>query len=548
MSNGRKLLLADDSLTIQKVVSLTFNDEGFDVTTVGDGLSAMSKIEENAPDIVLADVFMPGQSGYELCERIKSDQRFRDIPVLLLVGTFEPFNEEEARRVGADDVLTKPFQSIRELVNKVNNLLSRKPQRAPEAAAFDDFGMDDEMIQATPVSEQNAAAYAVTEPLAHEAAPMPEVQAHEVAAHEADEHETQYVGEAESPSHEARAEDSFAPEFSAPHAESAETYEPDDAAASADEQPAPMEAQFVSLASYEAAYDDEPVYVIETDEILVFDDARASVEERASAQEESAPAASDVAPAHHEAATAYHDAAAQADEGAQGRQAEVAVSHEVAASHVDAFAHDDALLDLSGEPFAYDPFASEDVILDLEDEEVDLRAPAHAETVTAPASLHVAAHEPSAHEVAAHAVAAHEEVASQETSAHVAPSHEPAFHDEFGAHEDILSVGASDDILSVEFPEESVVEADAYAARHENEAAPFAAEEAHASHAASETHESSAAHVAQPSSDVSPELVEAVARRVVELMSSKVVEDVAWEVVPQLSEAMIRRRLEEGKL
>ncbi len=122
----RKLLIADDSLTIQKVVSLTFFDEGFEVITASDGEQAVLELERSAPDIVLADVFMPKLNGYEVCAHIKADERFRHIPVMLLVGTFEPFDEAEARRVGADDVLTKPFQSIRNLVNKVGGLLGGK--------------------------------------------------------------------------------------------------------------------------------------------------------------------------------------------------------------------------------------------------------------------------------------------------------------------------------------------------------------------------------------------------------------------------------------
>jgi CheY-like chemotaxis protein len=120
---GRKLLLADDSVTIQKVVDLTFGDEGMRVTTVSDGEQAFAKLEEIEPDIVLADIHMPKLNGYELCERIRHDERFRHLPVMLLVGSFEPFDEEEARRVGADDHLTKPFQSIKQLVGKVSSLL-----------------------------------------------------------------------------------------------------------------------------------------------------------------------------------------------------------------------------------------------------------------------------------------------------------------------------------------------------------------------------------------------------------------------------------------
>ena len=123
---GRKLLLADDSITIQKVVNLTFADEGFEVTTVSNGDLAVEKIEELSPDIILTDIHMPGLNGYEVCEFVKRNERFRHIPVMLLVGSFEPFNEAEARRVGADDYLTKPFQSIRQLVSKVGSLLSGK--------------------------------------------------------------------------------------------------------------------------------------------------------------------------------------------------------------------------------------------------------------------------------------------------------------------------------------------------------------------------------------------------------------------------------------
>jgi len=127
---GRRLLVADDSLTIQKVVDLTFSDEGMEVTAVSDGDQAIDKLEEVAFDVVLADVFMPGRNGYEVCAAIKHNERFHNIPVMLLVGSFEPFDEAEARRVGADDVLTKPFQSIRQLVNRVGTLLGGSPAGA----------------------------------------------------------------------------------------------------------------------------------------------------------------------------------------------------------------------------------------------------------------------------------------------------------------------------------------------------------------------------------------------------------------------------------
>lgn len=127
MLAGRKLLLADDSITIQKVVDLTFADEGVSVVCVNNGREAIERLEEFVPDVVLADVFMPQVNGYQVCEYIKQNEKLKNIPVMLLVGSFEPFDEAEARRVGADDTLTKPFQSIRRLIDKVGMLVGGRP-------------------------------------------------------------------------------------------------------------------------------------------------------------------------------------------------------------------------------------------------------------------------------------------------------------------------------------------------------------------------------------------------------------------------------------
>ncbi len=121
-----RILLADDSVTIRKVVELTFADEGIEVVSVRDGDAAMVSFVENEPDLVIADVNMPGVGGYMICEMIKQDESTRDIPVILLTGSFEPFDPGEASRVGANYYFTKPFQSIRELVNKVRDLLEAK--------------------------------------------------------------------------------------------------------------------------------------------------------------------------------------------------------------------------------------------------------------------------------------------------------------------------------------------------------------------------------------------------------------------------------------
>lgn len=118
-----RILLADDSITIQKVVNLTFADEGIEVVAVSNGDQAERRLAEVNPDLVLADIFMPGKNGYELCEAIKENSQFRNVPVVLLVGAFEPFDQAEARRVRADAHLTKPFES-RTLVETVRRLIS----------------------------------------------------------------------------------------------------------------------------------------------------------------------------------------------------------------------------------------------------------------------------------------------------------------------------------------------------------------------------------------------------------------------------------------
>lgn len=173
MGTGRKLLLADDSITIQKVVNLTFADEGLEVTTVSNGDLAVEKIEDMSPDIVLADVHMPGLNGYEVCEFVKRNERFRHIPVMLLVGSFEPFNEAEARRVGADDYLTKPFQSIRQLVSKVGSLLSGKPAAEDDAPTKDLAMPAESHSEAEDARETSPPPLAPTAPLSGQ---MPEAE------------------------------------------------------------------------------------------------------------------------------------------------------------------------------------------------------------------------------------------------------------------------------------------------------------------------------------------------------------------------------------
>jgi CheY-like chemotaxis protein len=127
----KTLLLADDSVTIQKVVGISFANEDIVLLTVDNGDDAIARARESRPDIILADVVMPGKNGYDVCQTIKADASLAHIPVLLLTGTFEAFDEQRAQRVGADGHITKPFEA-QSLVDQVNTLLSRP---APTAAA-----------------------------------------------------------------------------------------------------------------------------------------------------------------------------------------------------------------------------------------------------------------------------------------------------------------------------------------------------------------------------------------------------------------------------
>ena len=120
-----KILVADDNSNIQKMVGLALKDQGIDVVAVGNGEAAVRKISDVRPDLVLADVFMPVRNGYEVCNYVKQDSALSHIPVILLVGAFDPLDEQEAQRVGADGVLKKPFVPPDPLISMVKSALTR---------------------------------------------------------------------------------------------------------------------------------------------------------------------------------------------------------------------------------------------------------------------------------------------------------------------------------------------------------------------------------------------------------------------------------------
>jgi len=133
---AKKILLADDSLTIQKVVELTFSDSEYDLFCVSNGQRALDRIDAGElPDLVLADVVMPEKNGYEVCEAMKANPATARIPVVLLSGTFEPFDRDRAERLGCDAIVSKPFDS-QQLLRQVEALLSRPASDGAVAATM----------------------------------------------------------------------------------------------------------------------------------------------------------------------------------------------------------------------------------------------------------------------------------------------------------------------------------------------------------------------------------------------------------------------------
>jgi len=147
---ARRILLADDSVTAQNMGRRILTDAGYEVVTVNNGSAALKKIAENKPDIIVLDVYMPGYGGLEVCQRVKEGGDTARIPVLLTVGKLEPFRPEEARRVGADAFIVKPFEATELLtaLTKLEDKIVAAPQpqksgrfaKALAAVEGSDFG------------------------------------------------------------------------------------------------------------------------------------------------------------------------------------------------------------------------------------------------------------------------------------------------------------------------------------------------------------------------------------------------------------------------
>jgi len=443
---GRKLLVADDSPTYRKLIDLTFTDEGMEVTTVGDGREAWERLEQSLPDLVLADVFMPEISGYELCELIKQDERFGRIPVILLVGSFESFDEAEARRVGADDVVTKPFQSIRKLVSRVGSLLGGKTGAEKGAAhEYSTLGLahSDPPLSAAPDDQA-----------------MPEANV------------TVFV---EAPSMtETDATDSS-------HSD-----EPAGSTCAAD-----IELQTANTMELERIDDEPPAPTVEA--IAYAQDDTAEMPAVTSEREDSS-------------AKRFREEALEKPVAIGAPNMSEQSSQQVTPAHGSAV-FDDAILDLGDFDSTTQRAIKEDVILDLDYEE--RVGESLGEPLSEPGAK---ASEPVAESAVTFARASPAEISAPRFVPEEAPSYEDATVAEFQEWAIVTPVEVTEAPVE-EFTPVSVVEAEQT--------------------------------TADASLSLSPETIDAIARRTVEHLSEKVVREIAWEVVPELAELLIKKKLEE---
>ena len=106
-----RILLADDSPHAQRMGERILREEGFEVVSLTDGETALLRMADADPDVILADAFLPGKSGLEICRYVKNHPRHRHVRVVMTAGLLEPLDEEEAARAGCDGILKKPFEA-----------------------------------------------------------------------------------------------------------------------------------------------------------------------------------------------------------------------------------------------------------------------------------------------------------------------------------------------------------------------------------------------------------------------------------------------------
>jgi CheY-like chemotaxis protein len=127
-----KILLADDSVTAQNMGKKILSEAGHEVVCVSNGAAALKKVSEQEPDLVILDIYMPGYSGLEVCQRLKEGPATASLPVVLTVGKLEPFRKEDAQRVRAEALIVKPFEAseLAAAVGRFGEVAAANPSKA----------------------------------------------------------------------------------------------------------------------------------------------------------------------------------------------------------------------------------------------------------------------------------------------------------------------------------------------------------------------------------------------------------------------------------
>lgn len=124
----KRILVVDDEIYIVHILEFSLTMEGYSILTASDGEEALRVIDSERPDLVVLDIMMPKLDGYEVCRRLRQDEQFSELPVILLSAKGRPIDREAGLKAGADDYITKPF-SPRKLLEKIRELLERKEMR-----------------------------------------------------------------------------------------------------------------------------------------------------------------------------------------------------------------------------------------------------------------------------------------------------------------------------------------------------------------------------------------------------------------------------------
>ena len=119
----KRILVVDDEVYIVHILEFSLSMEGYDVLTAFDGEEALKVVDESSPDLVVLDIMMPKLDGYEVCRRMRSEERFAETPIILLSAKGRPIDREEGMKAGANDYIVKPFRP-RKLLEKIEEFFT----------------------------------------------------------------------------------------------------------------------------------------------------------------------------------------------------------------------------------------------------------------------------------------------------------------------------------------------------------------------------------------------------------------------------------------